>query len=127
MPVWDVGTWELGWLTTIDHDPAPGVGAFYEEKSMVDHTPEQLAEMDRDASHIAYAISTAIVNSKFNDQERTLVQRLVTEAAQHLTIKMTLLLPPGGDGRPRFNIAGYVKTSNQGQRKMVLSEEETVG
>jgi len=77
------------------------------------------AAQDRGASHIAYAISTAIVNSKFTDEERLLVQQLVTEAAQQLSIKMTLMLGDGG-GKPRFSIGSYIKTSNSGQRKLPL-------
>jgi hypothetical protein len=90
------------------------------------YTPEQITEMEREASHIAYAISTAIVNSKFSDQERDLVKQMVLEAAQQLAIKMSLILPPEGE-RPRFNISAYVKTSNMGQRKLELNQEETVG
>jgi hypothetical protein len=90
------------------------------------YTPEQITEMEREASHIAYAISTAIVNSKFSDQERDLVKQMVLEAAQQLAIKMALILPPQ-DERPRFNISAYIKTSNMGQRKLELNQEETVG
>jgi len=96
-----------------------------ELEQMANHTPEQIEEMDREASHIAYAISTAVVNSKVTDEERKLIKQLVTEAAQQLHIKMNLLLPPGGDNRPRFNISGYVKTSSSGQRKLDLAEEVT--
>jgi hypothetical protein len=81
-------------------------------------------QQDREASHVAYAISTAIVNSRFTDEERTLVKQLVTEAAQQLSIKMSLMLG-NGDGRPRFSIGGYIKTSNSGQRKLELNLEET--
>src|SRR5215213_336995 len=96
-------------------------------KNMSDnYTPEQISEMEREASHIAYAVSTAIVNSKFSDQERALVRQMVTEAAQQLSIKMALILPPKDD-RPRFNIRAYIKTSNMGQRELKLGQEETVG
>jgi hypothetical protein len=96
-------------------------------KNMSDnYTPEQISDMEREASHIAYAVSTAIVNSKFSDQERDLVRQMVTEAAQQLSIKMALILPPKDD-RPRFNIRAYIKTSNMGQRELKLGQEETVG
>jgi hypothetical protein len=96
-------------------------------KTMSDnYTPEQISDMEREASHIAYAVSTAIVNSKFSDQERDLVRQMVTEAAQQLSIKMALILPPKDD-RPRFNIRAYIKTSNMGQRELKLGQEETVG
>lgn len=90
------------------------------------YTPEQISDMEREASHIAYAVSTAIVNSKFSDEERDLVRQMVTEAAQQLSIKMSLILPPKDD-RPRFNIRAYIKTSNMGQRELKLGQEETVG
>ncbi len=43
-----------------------------ELEEMANHTPEQIEQMDREASHIAYAISTAVVNSKITDEERKL-------------------------------------------------------
>ena len=113
-----------------DPDPSPyyrSVNELYEKdmEAMANHTADQIEQMDREASHIAYAISTAVVNSKVTDEERKLVKQLVTEAAQQLHIKMNLLLPPDGDNRPRFNISGYVKTSSSGQRKLDLVEEAT--
>jgi hypothetical protein len=112
----------------VTHPSAPGpIRSTTRIKPMSDnYTPEQITEMEREASHIAYAISTAIVNSKFSDQERDLVKQMVLEAAQQLAIKMALILPPQ-DERPRFNISAYIKTSNMGQRKLELNQEETVG
>jgi hypothetical protein len=62
-------------------------------------TDKDQEQQDREASHVAYAVSVAIVNSRFTDEERALVQQLVTEAAQQLSIKMTLML--GATLRPR--------------------------
>jgi hypothetical protein len=87
-------------------------------------TDKDQEQQDREASHVAYAVSVAIVNSRFTDEERALVQQLVTEAAQQLSIKMTLMLQQNGESRPRFSIGGYIKTSNSGQRKLELNLAE---
>ena len=134
MPTFAHSALQLGWEGALFYHPFLDPGPYYrhvnrlyekELEEMANHTPEQIEQMDREASHIAYAISTAVVNSKVTDEERKLIKQLVTEAAQQLHIKMNLLLPLGGDNRPRFNISGYVKTSSSGQRKLDLAEEAT--